>query len=162
MDPAAEESRTSEGRGLRAVIARIAAPLVGRSTPLPAELLARYPELAGVRFRRGGLPPRVGGWALLQPSAAAITLWRTVFLAPETPLDPELLLHEFRHVQQFARSAWFPVLYLWGSIRRGYYRNPYELDAVQYAADRLAGVRATAASRSPRSSASTVPPSPDV
>jgi hypothetical protein len=142
------------------LVASALAPLVGRPFVLPRELLARYPELAIVNFRRGGLPPRVGGWALLQRSAAAITLWRTVFLAPETPLDPGLLLHEFRHVQHFASSVWFPVRYLWGSIRLGYQRNPYELDADRFAAYRLAGARA-AVSRDSGPGSRAVPPSPD-
>jgi Domain of unknown function (DUF4157) len=160
--PAARHQPAAGDRGPRTLIARLASPLVGWPIALPADLLERFPELVAVRFRRGGLPPRVGGWALLQRSAAAITLWRTVFLAPETPLDPELLLHEFRHVQQFARSAWFPVLYLWGSIRRGYFRNPFELDAVEYAATRLAGARTAAQGRPPPGGPSMGSPSPDV
>jgi hypothetical protein len=72
-----------------------------------------------------------------QRSAAAITLWHTVFLAHGVPLDPELLLHELRHVYQFQASAAFPMRYLWESIRRGYHANRYEADARDYAAARL-------------------------
>ena len=110
---------------------------MGRSFRLPAHLLEAYPELARVRWRVGGLPPRVGGWGLGQRTAAAITLWRTVWLAPETRLDPRLLLHELRHVQQFEANRLFPLLYLWDAIVRGYHRNRYELDAEAYAAARL-------------------------
>ncbi len=68
---------------------------------------------------------------------AGITHWRTVWIAPRTPLDPELLLHEVRHVQQFQASRAFPVRYLWESVRRGYHRNRYEADARSYAAERV-------------------------
>src|SRR5262249_1393445 len=57
---------------------------MGRPTELPSHLITRYPELAHVRWRRGGLPVRVGGWCLGQSTVAAITLWRTIWLAPGT------------------------------------------------------------------------------
>ena len=111
--------------------------MIGRPIALPHDLAALYPELREARYRRGGLPPRIGGWGLGQRTAAAITLWRTVYLAPRTPLHPELLLHELRHVHQFRASMAFPVRYLWESVRRGYHRNRYEADAQQYAAHRV-------------------------
>jgi hypothetical protein len=100
-------------------------------------MIASYPELAAARYRRGGLPVRFGGWALGTASADAITLWRTVFLAPATPLSAGLLLHELRHVHQFLGHRTFPVRYLWQSLRYGYSRNPYEVDARRYSALRL-------------------------
>jgi hypothetical protein len=117
--------------------AAVLAPLIGVPLELPRSLVERYPELREARYRRGGLLPRVGGWGLGQRTVAAITLWRTVFLAPHTALDPELLLHELRHVHQFRASAAFPFRYLWASVRRGYQRNPYEADAQAYAAHRV-------------------------
>lgn len=113
--------------------------LIGTSLRLPGELVLRFPELAAVRFRVGGLPPRIGGWALGTHSVAAITLWRTVFLAPRAPLEPALLLHELRHVHHFESDRAFPVLYLWESLRRGYRKNRFEIDANRYAALRLRG-----------------------
>jgi hypothetical protein len=103
---------------------------------LAPDVLARYPELGGVHWRRGGIPVNVAGWFLGQRSAAAITLWRTVFLAPHALVDVELLLHEFRHVQQFESSVSFPIRYLWESVRRGYFDNRFEVDARNYAAQR--------------------------
>jgi hypothetical protein len=117
--------------------ADIVTAMIGRRTALPAALLARYPELERVRWRRGGLPVNVAGWFLGQRSAAAITLWRTVFLAPTVSMDAELLLHEFRHVQQFESSLSFPLRYLLESARRGYFANRFEVDAREYAAQRL-------------------------
>jgi len=49
----------------------------------------------------------------------------------------ELALHELRHVHQFESSLAFPILYLWESVRRGYVRNRFEVDARAYAAARL-------------------------
>jgi len=121
----------------RARVLGLLAPLIGVPLDLPESLLDRYPELREARYRRGGIPPLVGGWGLGQRTVAAITLWRTVFLAPHTGLDPELLLHELRHVHQFRASGAFPFRYLWESVRRGYHRNPYEADAQAYAARRV-------------------------
>ena len=127
------------------IVARVARPLIGTETALSSELLARYPELARARWRRGGLPVRVGGWCLGQSTVSAITLWRTIWLAPGITPNIELLLHELRHVDQFEASLAFPLLYLWESLRRGYVQNRFEVDAREYAAARVRG--------SPRSNA---------
>lgn len=116
---------------------RIVKALIGEKLEMPAELLRRYPDLGQAHYRRGGLPVRIGGWALGTSTAAAITLWKTIFIAPNTALDPELLLHELRHVHQFLEDKAFPVSYLWQSIRYGYTRNAYEVDARRYSESRL-------------------------
>ncbi len=111
--------------------------LIGRPVPAPDELLERFPELAQVRFRRGGLPPRIGGWMLGTRSVAAITLWRTIWLAPGIGWSPALLLHELRHTHHFQASLSFPLEYVWESLRRGYHNNRFERDADDFAARRL-------------------------
>ena len=116
---------------------RVVKALIGERLEIPVELLRRYPDLAQANYRRGGLPVRIGGWTLGTSTAAAITLWKTIFIAPNTALDPELLLHELRHVHQFLEHKTFPVSYLWQSIRYGYTRNAYEVDARRYSASRL-------------------------
>jgi len=123
-------------------LAALSGAVAGRPIELPADLLERFPELRAVHVRRGGLPARIGGWALGRRSVAAITLWRTVFLSAEASCEAELLLHELCHVHQFQADPAFPLRYLWESLRRGYYRNPFEADARAYARDRL---RATGA-----------------
>lgn len=111
--------------------------LLGRPLELPVSLVARHPTLAQASWRQGGLPPRVGGWALGQGSVLGITLGRTVFLAPNAPLNPALLLHELAHVHQFERDRAFPIRYVVESLRRGYHANRYELEANAYAAAEL-------------------------
>ena len=123
------------------IVSGFVGAVIGKPIELPPELLRLYPELAEARYRRGGLPVRVAGWALGMTSAAAITLWRTVFIAPATRLDAALLLHELRHVHQFSEHKAFPVSYLWQSIRYGYTRNAYEVDARRYSASRLGTIK---------------------
>jgi hypothetical protein len=118
--------------------ARIFSALAGRKIKIPYALTDIYPELAEVSYRSGGLPVRIAGWALGRSSAEAITLWRTVFLNPRARVNAELLLHELRHVHQLSERKSFPLSYLWQSIRYGYSRNPYEIDARRYSALRLA------------------------
>jgi hypothetical protein len=115
----------------------IVTALIGRSIELPAEVVAHFPELRTVRWRSGGIPVHIAGLFMGRSSIAAITLWRTVFLAPRARLDPELLLHELRHVHQFEAHLAFPLMYLWESLVRGYERNRFETDARSYAAQRL-------------------------
>ena len=122
---------------IAAMIGRPIRAIFGRPIELPPAFIARYPEFANVQWRRGGFPVNVAGWFLGHGSAAAITLWRTVFLSPAAIVDAELLLHEFRHVQQFEASPIFPVRYLLESARRGYFANRFEVDARQYAAHRV-------------------------
>jgi len=118
-------------------LTRIAHALVGRPEALPDAIRDEFPELSELTYRRGGLPLRIGGWALGKRTVAAITLGRTIFLAELTRLEAELLLHEFRHVEQFAEHRTFPLRYIWESLRRGYHANCYEADARRYAARRV-------------------------
>jgi hypothetical protein len=127
------------------LIARARAALIGEPESLAQELLKRYPELKHLRLRRGGLPPRLGGWALGRATVAAITLRRWVFLAPQVPAHPPLLLHELRHVQQFEASPLFPIQYLWAGLRHGYHNNPFEADARDFSARRLRSPRTSSA-----------------
>ncbi len=138
-------------RSSRATIAAarsVVAWLVGSAETLPPDLLARYPELAAARWRRGGLPLRVGGWCLGTSSVAGITLWHTVFLAERVGTPEHLLLHELAHVHQFGRVRGFPARYCWESLRRGYRGNRFEREADAYA-DQLVAERGARSGRPP-------------
>ncbi len=123
---------------VRALFKTVRHALIGSAESLPDALLSRHPVLARARWRRGGLPPRVGGWALGQSTVLGIALGRTVFLAPHTQLDVALLLHELAHVHQFERIRNFPLRYLWESLRHGYHANRFEREADAWAAHILA------------------------
>ena len=112
--------------------------IIGRAVDLPQHLADEFPELRGARYRVGGLPLRVGGWSLGASTVSGITLWRTIWVEPSVKWEAELLLHEFRHVQQFQASVSFPIEYVWESLRRGYHANRFEVDARRYASARLA------------------------
>lgn len=116
---------------------RITRALTGEPIELPDQLARRYPDLALLSLRRGGLPTRIAGWFLGQSGVAAITLRRTIFFGAHARLDAPLLLHELRHVEQFEERRSFPVRYIWESLRRGYHQNRYEVDARAYASRRL-------------------------
>ena len=118
--------------------------ILGSTFSLPASLIDRYPELADATWRRGGIFLRIGGWCLGRSTVSGVTLWRTIWIAANAPLDPELLLHELRHVHQFEADPLFPLRYLWRSVRHGYANNPYEADARAFAARRLAAAHPTA------------------
>ncbi len=122
----------------RGAIGSWASFLWGKPLELPPALVRAYPMLAQARWRRGGLPPRVGGWCLGRSTVSGIALGRTVFLAPHCTLDPWLLLHEFAHVRQFAEVKVFPLRYLWQSLRHGYQANRFEQDANNFATRVLA------------------------
>lgn len=113
--------------------------LLGSPISVPEGLLSRFPELAAIRLRRGGLPPRLGGWCLGRSCVSGITFGRWVWLGPTTPITAELLLHELRHVHQFQALRAFPLRYMVESLRRGYEMNRYEVDARCYVAARLVG-----------------------
>ena len=141
VDPGTSESMIARVERLvpRPLVALWRA-LAGAPTALPAPLIECYPELSGAHWRRGGLPVRIGGWCLGRATVSGITLGRTIWLAPGAALAPELLLHELRHVHQFAADRAFPLRYVWWSFRHGYLRNPYETDARLFAATRVDGV----------------------
>ena len=141
MDDSGADESLSRRPALRLarLLGTLSSALIGRPMVLPNSLIDRYPELRGARWRRGGLPVRVGGWCLGRSTVAGITLGRTIWLAPRAPLAPELLLHELRHVHQFQADRAFPLRYVWRSLRHGYTRNAYETDARAYAASRADG-----------------------
>ena len=123
-----------------ALRSRLVEAVIGVAEPVPPSLLARFPELGGMWLRRGGILPRLGGWCLARATVAGITVGRRVWLSPGTPPSAELLLHELRHVHQFGAYSLFPLRYWWESLRRGYGRNRFELDARRFVSARLSGL----------------------
>jgi hypothetical protein len=66
-----------------------------------------------------------------------LTLWNTIYLTSKhCPIDIisrqtlGLIFHELIHVEQFQRNpVLFPLMYLWGHLRYGYWQNPAEVEA---------------------------------
>ncbi|MEX2583794.1 MAG: DUF4157 domain-containing protein [Gemmatimonadota bacterium] len=81
-------------------------------------------------LRRGRLIPLIGGLlAGMNRSAAAVTLRRTIIVAPDVELTPRLLAHELAHVRQWEADWLFPLRYSLATLRHGYRDNPYEVEA---------------------------------
>lgn len=62
----------------------------------------------------------------------ALTMpWRTIWIRPGHEHDRQLVRHEVVHVEQIKlHGAWkFSLLYAWYSLRYGYWRNPFEIEA---------------------------------
>jgi hypothetical protein len=80
-------------------------------------------------------------FARLHWNAVATTRRRRIYLrhsAEEFFNDPALMIHEFFHVMH----QWEPRLlttwrYVMESLRRGYWRNRFEVEARQFTADNL-------------------------
>ena len=119
------------------MVRRVLKTIAGEPEQLPHALLAAFPELLAIRLRRGGLLPRIGGWCLGQSTVAGITIGRTVWLGSSARASAELLLHELRHVHQFESVRAFPLRYVWETLRRGYHHNRFEVDARQFAFERV-------------------------
>jgi hypothetical protein len=122
-----------------ALFRRAMTAIMGTEEAIAPALLARYPELSIARIRRGGIPPRIGGWCLGCSTVAGITFGRTVWLGRDTRLSAELLLHEVCHVRQFEAVPAFPLRYILESLRRGYHHNRFEVDARRFARERALG-----------------------
>ena len=81
------------------------------------------------RFASAGL---VWGTILRHLGFAAVyTPWRTIYILPEYFDHARLRRHEIAHARQCARDGFvkFWARYTYWSIRHGYAKNPYEIEA---------------------------------
>ncbi len=66
---------------------------------------------------------------------AAIVIGKTIHLynvrREDFLADEEWVNHEICHIRQFEEHGFFPfiLMYLWESIKYGYYRNKFEVEA---------------------------------
>jgi hypothetical protein len=82
--------------------------------------------------------PARGFWKLLLKvtGAAAITMpWRTIYIQEAYIYHHALIAHEKVHIEQIKREGAFrfSVKYLWWLVTRGYYNNPFEIEAYEKA-----------------------------
>ena len=77
---------------------------------------------------------RIAAWKL-SSKRVAIVVGRTIHLhnASKTEFlnNPRWVKHELCHIEQFRRYGFFRfvIMYLWESMRKGYYKNKYEVEA---------------------------------
>ena len=120
------------GRAVK-LIARLLDAVLGAPRDGPASV----PVPPGVVIRSGRWIPALGGvMGRMRGPASAVTLRRSIVVHADYELDEKLLAHELVHVRQWGQDRWFPVKYALGSLRYGYWMNPYEVEA-RAEADRL-------------------------
>jgi hypothetical protein len=107
-----------------------------RSVPLPGALETRLTEILGpgvgdVRVVEHSFFNRLHG------SPRAVTRRGRIYLrgsAAEFFADPELVLHEYFHVlRQWASGRMTLWRYLAACLKRGYWNNPFEIEARRFA-----------------------------
>ena len=79
----------------------------------------------GIELRRGGL------FVLLHPDAAAVSTEKTIILAPNAKLTPEIVCHELKHMEQKRTILHFWIKYWLEHSENGYEKNKYEIEARQ-------------------------------
>lgn len=93
-------------------------------------------DLSRVEIQRG-IPPEIRARSALE-DPAAVTVGYTIYVKPgymdiTHPGGIRALIHELRHVQQYAKlGSSFTRAYSEAIRRHGYWRNPFEVDAYQY------------------------------
>lgn len=86
------------------------------------------------RIKENSWIARLAAWKL-HADKLAIAIGRTIHLhrtgREEFLQNKRWLLHEMIHIDQFRRYGLlrFIVLYLWESLRKGYYNNRFEVEA---------------------------------
>ena len=77
---------------------------------------------------------KIAAWKL-KASSVAIVVGSTIHLwkssKEEFLSNKKWLKHELCHIRQYRQHgfAWFIILYLWESIKKGYWNNKFEVDA---------------------------------
>ena len=86
------------------------------------------------KIKEHSLIAALAAWKL-SAKRVAIVIGRTIHLHNATKdeflSNPRWLKHELCHIEQFRRYGFFRfmVMYVWESMRKGYYKNKYEVEA---------------------------------
>ena len=87
-----------------------------------------------IRVKERSFIARIAAF-ILRTDNVAIVFGKTIFLWNATKEDllknKKWLRHELVHVRQFLQYGFFPFIfmYLWESIKKGYYQNKFEVEA---------------------------------
>ncbi len=90
--------------------------------------------MISVYFKQDSIIARLAA-NVLSTDNCAIVFRRTIHLynisKSEIIQNKQLLCHELTHVMQWKKYGIviFPILYLWYSLKYGYYQNPFEAEA---------------------------------
>jgi len=107
---------------------------------LPAALEAALTEIFGAAVGSVRLVPN-SLYARLHYKTVATTRPNTIYLRGDLAAfaaDPQLVLHEYFHViHQWHTRRLTLWKYLWESVRRGYWKNRYEIEARDFAVRNL-------------------------
>jgi hypothetical protein len=71
-------------------------------------------------------------WLLNRLGAAALTMpWRSIYILDQHKFNQSLRRHELVHIEQIEREGpvTFSIKYLYWLAVRGYWENPFELEA---------------------------------
>lgn len=95
--------------------------------PLSRAAAARARPVRYIVIRRG-----IRRWLMERYGVAAITMpWHRVYVLERFAGRHDILLHELVHIEQMERDGplTFSLRYLWWLATRGYWDNPYEIEA---------------------------------
>jgi hypothetical protein len=101
-------------------------------------LRKHYPALGSLENISLKICPRIPFWWIPgNRNVQGLTLWNTIYItSSQCPVDlldrriVSLIFHELIHVEQFQRHPLlFPLVYVWGHLRYGYWNNPAEVEA---------------------------------
>lgn len=87
-----------------------------------------------IRVKERSFIARIAAF-ILRTNNVAIVFGQTIYLWNATKEDllknKKWLRHELVHVKQFLRYGFLPFIfmYLWESIKKGYYQNKFEIEA---------------------------------
>ena len=72
-------------------------------------------------------------WSKSKSGSKGVAFWPFIFMTE--PEDKKLLIHEKHHLKQQVKGllVFFYIKYVYYSIRRGYWDNPYEVEAREVA-----------------------------
>lgn len=118
--------------------------VVGRSVQPPAHVSGALRDIFGEPVEHVRVVEH-SKYCLMHFGAVATTRRNRIFLrhgAAQFWSNPELMLHEYFHVLRQWQTGRLTVLrYLLESVRRGYWRNCYEIEARQFAAEHCERLR---------------------
>lgn len=89
-----------------------------------------------VKIKENSFIAKLAAWKL-EAHSVAIVFGNTIYLWKVSKnnflKDERWVMHELEHIRQYRRLGFIPFLaqYIWEWMRKGYYRNRFEMEARQ-------------------------------